>query len=82
MKLKKTFTETIQYLKKVFGNDFLFYIQVYDLLSRLNDERESNRNNPKSGRPKVSPHSKIVKIHPIKSECTCRMLAKKLGILR
>ena len=53
-KLGKTFTETFQMLKQVYGEDCLSRTQCREWYQRFKSGRTSNEDDPKTGRPSTS----------------------------
>ena len=54
VKLEKTFTETLQMLKQVYGEDCLSRTQCYKWFRHFKSGRESSKDDPKTGRPSKS----------------------------
>src|SRR5277367_5911722 len=75
-KLGKTFTETLQDMQKVYGNDCLSRTQIYTWYKRFKDGREDINDDSKSGRPKTATTDELVEkvreILAIDSNVTCR----------
>ena len=51
-KLSKTFTETFELMKKVYGDDCLSRTRVFEWYKRFQDGRDALEDDPKPGRPK------------------------------
>jgi hypothetical protein len=54
VKLRKTFTETLEVLKQAFGNESMGRTQTYDWYKRFKHGRISIEDDPRSGRPSTS----------------------------
>jgi len=59
-KLGKTFTETFELLKKVYGDDYLFCTRVFEWYKRFQDGREALEDDPKVGWPKNKSRKELV----------------------
>jgi hypothetical protein len=57
LKLAKTFTETFQMLKRVYGEDCLSYTQCYEWYQCSKSGRTSTEDKPKTGWPSTSTDS-------------------------
>ena len=83
-KLGKTFTETLELMRQVYGDDCLSRTQVFMWYGRFKDGRENINDDPKSGRPKTATTDELVEkvreIIAIDSNVTCRMLAEEFGV--
>jgi hypothetical protein len=54
VKLGKTFTETHEMLKQVYGDQCMGRTQCYEWFKRFKDSRQSTDNDPRPGRPETS----------------------------
>ncbi|KAJ8934901.1 hypothetical protein NQ318_007107 [Aromia moschata] len=54
VKQGKTHTEGYAILKEVYGNEYLFRIQVFEWFKRFKEERETTEDDPRPGRPSTS----------------------------
>ena len=61
VKLGKTFTETLEMLRKAFGDQALSRTTVYEWLKRFKKGRESLDDDERSGRPASRRTDKLVK---------------------
>jgi len=59
-KLGKTFTETFELLKKVYGDDCLSRTRVFELYKLFQDGREALEDDPKVGWPKNKNRKELV----------------------
>lgn len=59
-KLGKTFTETFELMKKVYGDDCLSRTRVFEWYKRFQDGRDALEDDPKPGRPKNKNRDELV----------------------
>jgi len=59
-KFGKTFTETFELLKKVYGDDCLSRTRVFEWYKRFQDDREALEDDPKVGRPKNKNRKELI----------------------
>lgn len=59
-KLGKTFTETFELMKKVYGDNCLSRTRVFEWYKRFQDGRDALEDDPKSGRPKNKNRDELV----------------------
>ncbi|CAK9816610.1 Protein GVQW3 [Anthophora quadrimaculata] len=59
-KLGKTFTETFELIKKVYGDDCLSRTRVFEWYKRFQDGRDALEDDSKPGRPKKKNRDELV----------------------